>query len=360
MLSKISPTSSATIDAMRFPVVLLVVFSHCVLIRANTPATLELSADNLFLATELLFRSFGGFAVAWFALISGYFFFSRTDYGVSAYATALSKRVSTLLIPYILWNALFILAVWGKNELATLIGFAPGIQPVEQALLANSSWLELFMLPINHPLWYVRELIYLALLSPLIYVLVRYLGAWALVPWGVLYLFPGYLPVSVPLSGSIGFYFVLGVVLRRLSFDLFDLSRRLRWLGYIGSIWYVVLVLFLNDIRYYGWSHALALIGLLIGLFNLFAWLRQHAPHFFECCGRLAPATFFVYALHAMVIINLVRGSLYASPLGVQPWGPIVIFFATGVLTSLISWVAYRLCSRFCPRLTQVLCGGRA
>lgn len=360
MTKRVDPRWSEVVNAMRFPLVVLVVFSHCVLIRENSPAQLSLSGDNVFLMVELLFRSFGSVAVPWFALISGYFFISKHQMTLRDYGTSVSRRVRTLLIPYVLWNLLFIVAVWSKNTIASYVGFALGVQPIEVAQLKNNSLLELLLLPIDHPLWYVRELMYLTLLSPLVYLSVRYLRWGSVVLWCALYLFGSRLGVFVTLRTPIAFYFALGMYLRHSAVDVLALCHRLRYIGFVGAVVYVVFFVFYNDHQLGPYIRAAVIMGLIIALFNLFAWLRDRQSAFIGLALRLSSATFFVYALHAMLIINLVRGVLYLTPLGENGWGHTAIFFLTGILTTLISLGVYRLASAYLPKTTAILCGGRA
>lgn len=360
MKKRVDPLWSDVVSAMRFPLVVLVVFSHCVLIRENVPAEFVLSGDNVFLMVELLFRSFGSVAVPWFALISGYFFLSHNNFSVRDYRGAVLRRVRTLLIPYVLWNILFVIAIWSKNTIAGYVGFSAGVQPVEIAQLEHHSLLELIMLPINHPLWYIRELLYLTVLSPLVYLSVRYLGRGAVVLWALLHLFGMRWGVIYTLCSPIAFYFAIGMYLSYYSVDVLRLCHRLRWVGAVGMVCYFVLVVFYNDCRYVWLVRPFVIMSMLISLFNLYAWLRSRWAFGFDLSLRLSAATFFVYAVHAMIIINLIRGGLYTTPLGSNSWGHTAIFFLTGLLTTLVSLGIYYGFSRYLPRVTRVLCGGRS
>ncbi len=360
MSKQLDPRWSEVVNAMRFPLVVLVVFSHCVLIRDNIPAKLSLTGDNVFLIVELIFRSFGAVAVPWFALISGYFFISKRSFAVSDYRQAVTRRVHTLLVPYVVWNLLFIAAVWSKNVISEYVGFAPGVQPVEIAQLEHYSIFELLLLPLNHPLWYVRELMYLTVLSPIVYLSVRYLRWGAVGLWGVFYLFGSTLGLFGTLSSPIAFYFSLGMYLRYDAVDVLRLCYRLRWVGVAGTALYFVFVVFYNDLPYADYVRAGVIMSMIVSLFNLFACLRDRGSAIIRLAGNLSVATFFVYAVHAMVIINFVRGILYTTPLGNHGWGHTLIFFLTGLLTTLISLALYYLSTRYLPRTTRLLCGGRA
>lgn len=358
---RLDERSSSIITALRFPLTILVLLSHCVLVREYRPISLSFDGDSLFLAVDSLTRSFGSVVVSWFSLISGFFFFGTKGFGLGGYVRALSSRARSLLIPYLLWNLIYIGILWLKNDLSARVGFAPGVQPVEVALLRDSSLWQLIMMPLNHPLWYVRELIYLTLASPLIYLAVRYLRLGAVVFFGLAYvgLLPEGLAWLVPFSGEIAFYFVLGAYLRRAEIDPVALAARLRWVGLVGTLAYPILLWGHCDQPYFHWAFTLAKAGLLITVFNVASWLYARRSRLLACCTELSGAAFFVYAVHAIVMITLIRGLLYTTPLGSHGYGQIVILLLTGASVSLLSVLAYRISVRYMPRLAAVLCGGR-
>lgn len=362
MSIQIDRRSSEIINALRFPLTILVVCSHCVLTRNFKPIEFSLDGDNLFLAVDMITRSLGAIVVAWFALISGYFFFSRDQFVATDYTKALRSRGKSLLIPYILWNLIYIAVLWGKNYFSTLVGFAPGIQPQEQYILSNSSLLQMMLLPLNHPLWYVRELIYLTIASPIIYILIRYLrlGAVVLMAIPLLGLLPwGQAVISRSIGVSIWFYFVLGAYLRSASIDPVRLAHRLRWVGILGTIAHYVLLLFLSDRSYFHWSFQLSMLTIPILAFNVCAYLYDRGAKVVRYWTELSRTAFFVYSIHAIVVINLIRGFLYTTPLANNGYGHIAILLITAGSVSILSVLAYYIAVRIAPRITAILCGGR-
>lgn len=365
-MKRVDTATSEVLSAMRMPITLVVLFSHCVLIRANVPAECSLSSSNLFLMSELLFRSLGTPAVAYFALVSGYFFWSKPSFGWQDYRTSLQKRFWSLLIPYIIWNTLFALGLWGKNALATLVGFAPGIQEAEIAMLRDNSWLNLMLMPIDHPLWYIEELIYITVLSPIVWLTLRYLGRYALPVWIVLSLLDNFdlawAPrlVSSLFSDKIGLFFFIGAYLRYHDIELVALCRRLRWFGILGSGVYLVEMLFFNHIPLAQNLHMITTSAIVVLAINIHSHIRSNRVDLHQRLMHLGDASFFVYALHALVIINLIRGSLYLTPLADNGIGQILIFFITGVVTSVVCLAVYRFMIKVAPTPTRFICGGRA
>lgn len=104
---------SKTIDFLRFPLIVGVILIH------TSPASLVVNGtyqdaisvypvySTLYtLCSQILAR----LAVPIFFIISGFLFFYHTPvFDKSAYWSKLKKRARTLLVPYLLWNALVIL-----------------------------------------------------------------------------------------------------------------------------------------------------------------------------------------------------------------------------------------------------------
>ncbi len=353
----LSSRSSRLIDAVRFPLIIMVVFSHCVLLRINTPISLEhFTGAEFFHSSELFVRSLGAIAVAGFALISGYFFFLKEEFTIKYYTKAIFKRKNSLLYPYLLWNTIAILALWSKNLIAQKLGVAVGVNAVELAFLNNYSLIDLFLLPIDGPLWYIRELIVITLVSPLIGLILRYLKKWAILVFFAIYLMPFLIGIATPILS----FFCFGAYLAKEQIDIIALANRLRWFGRIGTLIFFIALELYCDSPYYFIIHAVTTVSLVVLIFNFIDKLERQGSKWIETFLRFTPAVFFIYALHSIILINLVRGLLYATPLASFAVGKILITLITGVSVLVGSYIAYLLMKKFVPKIVAVLCGGRA
>jgi len=116
-------------------------------------------------------------AVPSFLLISGYLLAGRSD-GPGWYRSVVSKRLKTLLVPFVLWSLLWVAYLFVRTVLLNAVGSQPlfdGLKP----WMEKSSYLGLD--PVAHPmlgpLWYVRTLLVLVAVSPiLMWMLAR--GKW--------------------------------------------------------------------------------------------------------------------------------------------------------------------------------------
>lgn len=143
-----TPSISKAISATRFPIILGPVMIHC-------QEEFETTPYRLFWGEMM-----GRIAVPLFFIISGYLFFQKFDGSFGAYKSKIKKRFSSLLIPYILWNLLAFFFYWS-------IGVA------HSSDFLSSFWVVNYHSghsPADGPLWFLRTLILLLPLSPLIYI----------------------------------------------------------------------------------------------------------------------------------------------------------------------------------------------
>lgn len=99
---------SQTIDWLRFPLIICVIFIHNATLPADFDVTTidwqSLSAGDLFIYMKILFSHvLTHIAVPIFFMISGFLFFLRTPkLTLNIYKNKIKKRLHTLLIPYLL------------------------------------------------------------------------------------------------------------------------------------------------------------------------------------------------------------------------------------------------------------------
>lgn len=186
-------------DWLRFPLMVLVMLIHVNLymepIRlgvVNLSSLTTMDACNLFRAS--ISHVLAHVAVPLFFFISGYLFFKRLqEWDWTEYATKLKRRVRTLLVPYLIWNTIAILVyVLIDKRMGSLsgvwdfIGQNGYLKLYWSAVSWNGARLNWFGLPAYMtgpflvPLWFLRDLMVMAVLSPLLWCLFRYLKGWGL------------------------------------------------------------------------------------------------------------------------------------------------------------------------------------
>ena len=154
---------SEAITWLRFPLIFLIIMLHCYSVQR-----LEGSHETHFKVLYTFYNWLGETGVPGFFFISGFLFFLSKK----TYSEKIKARVHTLLIPYILWN-LIMLALYG---IAYAIGYPQNINGRSLADFQFTDYLRLFwdrgsydngnFVPILCPLWYIRNLLIMSLLSP--------------------------------------------------------------------------------------------------------------------------------------------------------------------------------------------------
>lgn len=298
---------------------------------------------------QLLEEGLCTIAVPFFFIASGFFLAGRIG-ATGWYGDAVKKRVRTLLVPYFLWCVLF--SVWEIFIKWVSSGQVNWASVAEPKMVMSATGLYPFRWPGLPPLWYVRSLFVLVLLSPVIYKFQNFSR-------GVICLFMVYLIACpgpegdgfvhyqlrnglLPLAGV--FYFSLGMLLRRLEGSL-QLPWRVSFgagvagvLLIIGRAWAIS-----RGCQCGVYLGCLAIPCLLIAVRSIIPsckWPRI-----------LTTASFPIYLVHKFVYAGLF--SYGGNPTTISSCVAAIV----GVLLS--SWAIVVL-MRFCiPRFAAVAFGGR-
>ena len=145
------------IRELRFPMIVLVTYAHSYGNVADGFSLLASDWNTYEFLKLLISQILVKVAVPVFFIMSGYLFFVNIkEWNMQVYKAKILRRIKTLLIPYLVWNLLMALK------------------------LKTYSW-SFFWEPVNMPLWFLRDLMLVILLTPIIYYGVRKLGYWLLI-----------------------------------------------------------------------------------------------------------------------------------------------------------------------------------
>ena len=169
-------------------------------------------------------------AVPMFFVYSGYFFFKGKECGFRIWLGKMKIRMRTLLLPFFLWSvigSLFFMCIDKTQRNFSIL-----------EIFNNTFWMNAYtpssylpqwigyeipkVTPLNMPLWYVRDLLILMCLSPLVYVVLqrKLLGKFLLISLLVVFLF--FNTDKFPYIGIDSLlFFVSGAFLSYLSKDVF-------------------------------------------------------------------------------------------------------------------------------------------
>jgi Acyltransferase family. len=225
-------------------------------------------------------------------MISGYLFFYKSkDWNINVYWVKLKKRFFTLLVPYLLWNILFVLSEY------IIYGITGKDVSIITKTYSDMGWYNIFYCstlssgdiiytPVNTPLWFIRDLIIMVILSPIVYMLIKYLKIWSIYILGICFIF--YLWPHIPGFSITAFlFFTLGAYFSLSKLNFVEVFRKYKAIFYIIS-----LILLLTAIWYNGESTS-------IGCYAKKIYILFGAPAIiclfseFTISDRIKPSVFY-------------------------------------------------------------------
>lgn len=299
----------------------------------------------------------GGLALACvpsFFILSGYLFFRGVDRFTSElFRKKLRRRVSTLLVPYLLWNALcaFLFIVRVKLAGADGLGIVAADGAINLIRFLEGFWMipQVDGFPFASAFWFIRNLICFVVLSPLFYLIAR-----------SRMLTISVIAVSILIDKSCwgAEYFVVGACLALQQYDL----RRLRLSGWKLAVVVAVYLLSAMAIHeevctalYLSLRYVLVFSGFTTFMNAALRMTRVDSTRFGSI---MIGATFFIYAFH-QCFCRIVR-NLWLSIVGdgssVAALATYSLSFVTMVGVSVGVWLLMR---RFAPGLLAILTGNR-
>lgn len=238
---------SYTIDVLRFPLALMVIFIHMVpatvsLQEADFPA---LSGQGLLNIVYIAFsRVVPYVAVPTFFLISGFLFFINfREWSWDGYKKKMKSRLRSLVIPYFLWNT----AVLAFIIIGKILSKHASVGDIWNIILEKGGWhiyydshswgqnLQnwlgdnlYYAGPIDIPLWFLRDLIFVSACAPLIYWFVKKARI-----FGIALLFLAYVSkvwISVPgFTIAAVFFFSLGAYLAVNGLNIVTIVKKSKY-----------------------------------------------------------------------------------------------------------------------------------
>ncbi|MGE8241637.1 MAG: acyltransferase family protein [Sphingobacterium sp.] len=360
---------SKVIDFLRFPLIVGVVFIHTDFSDIVIAGVKQISFVNypifsriFFLFSKVIFES----CVPLFFFISGFLFFYKTaGFSREIYLQKLKNRIRSLLVPYIFWNLLIILflmlaqtflsgsLVSGRNKLITDYSLLDWLWSFWDTSHVNP--LTKKTLPINSPFWFIRDLMVVVLFSPLIYILIKKLRAYAVIMLGLLWIFNPffYLP---GLSIVSFFFFTAGAYFSIHKMNFVEvLMPMLRALAPLYILIVAMALYFVGT----GWWSYLYCAGVIVGLI-----LAITVSAYFIERGKwhlnpfLTNGSFFIYAYHRLPLVFVIKilfKWLHPRSDGVL----LLLYIACPAIVILLGLLIYSLLRQWLPRFTAVISGGR-
>jgi len=352
---------SHRLGVLRFPLIIGIVFIHnfgnSVAMADGKLGTVQHSGFADFIE-NLLSNGLARTAVPLFFLMSGYLFFYGFEWDTEHYLKKLRSRAKSLLLPFLFWNALMLVAMAIAQSIPALSTFFSGrfILPI-----AEYRWIDypaaLFGIgrpPISYQFWFIRDLMLLVVATPLIHQVNKRIPALALASLACLWL-SGIGLNFIPSTEAV-LFFCLGSYLGAQGKNLMGLDKY----GGKITVCYVVL-LFTTALAAQSDYHVyLYRTSIAVGVASMLYLTKSAAQH--ESLRNrlllLGTASFFVYAAHEPAL-TVMRKLAYKSMRPESAGLTLTLYFCIPLLLIAILLAIYFILQRLLPKFTSIIVGGR-
>ena len=353
----IHPDISRRITILRFPLIVAITLIHGGITMEISPLTQFVST----LGTDLMARV----AVPLFFVISGWLFFIKFDLTYSDYIKKIKSRFFSLCIPYVFWNFSFLVLIFALQSFPLTAKFLKNTDNF-QALVANYNFvdfLQAFGIPIGNPillpLWFIRDLIYLVIISPFIYILAKKFSYLSLLLLFLVVMFHPNLPfINIGLIGSMLFFYIGCLI----AVKRWDLTKIDDW-SHIILPTYLVTVITMATLRITNgliWGNSIQIFINCLGVITVWCLSKKILETSAEkMLINLAPFTFFVYASHEPTGM-LIRNILFKFVSPSKPIIALTYYFLIPTLAVSITWGIGWIVQRYLPKFFQMITGGRS
>lgn len=350
---------SNSIKILRFPLLLMIVLIHCNLINK-----IEKADGNFILAEKFIYfvsEALCSVAVPTYFLMSGFLFFGigfNGSFTFNNYIKKLKSRFYRLMIPYILWNFIGFL-LWTLYMKSPLKAYFPGLDiKINFYYFLSCFWsvsnLPGFFspagVPVDVPMWFIRDLIIMSVISPLIYFLLKHLKYWPLLIIASLFVL-GYWPHIVGFSIIAIFFFSFGAYC-----SIYHLGT-----NYINKIWilFAALCLMITETciypLYYQYIHSLSIIAGVMACIYVAVRLSQNGK-LVKKMDSLGNLGFFIFAFHMLfgAQTNTLIVRVFSPDTNIM-W--LLCYISSFLILITLSSLAYYFLQKISPTLLSLLTG---
>lgn len=210
-MNKFQNYQSEIFSQIRLPLIILVTYAHSYGGVTEGYSIHCSEWDSYEVLKIVMSQTLVKIAMPTFFVMSGYLFFANVEqFNKEIYSQKIRRRIKTLLIPYIIWNLLMAVKLKTFN-------------------------FSIFWEPANMPLWFLRDLMIVSLLSPIIYIGVRKLDYWIFVLLLSIYL-TGIWAIQPGLNPYALCFFTLGAYWSIKKINLIETCLKLEKAVYFLSV----------------------------------------------------------------------------------------------------------------------------
>lgn len=341
-------TESQIIRFLRLPLILLIVSIHSQIYFSGITDLFP-----IFCKIQFFFTQIARVAVPLFFFFSGYLYFNNIHlFNKKVYFEKCISRFKTLLIPYVIFNTLFIIYTIVFNRFS-IIGNAFNVVTILKSyLVVDNIPTPEELYPALYPLWFLRDLIILSIITPVIWFLSKKANFLFII---VIFIFCFFPITNIPYMNKLG--------LLCFSLGAFFSINQISFIKYPNKIPYVLItILFLatnilgvifNPSLYF--FHQIKIFISIIFVLNT---VNNLVLKDIKIPPKLTSSSFFVYLSHVPLVEYIRQFTLYVF----QPYSTVgftLSYLWITILTASICILIYLSLKKYFPHLTNTLTGNR-
>lgn len=353
--TQLTAKQSQDIDLVKALAIIMVLFIHANILDC-LPDVSEKSTLGIF--NQIVTRILVDNAVPIFFIISGYLFF----YKRGTYREKWKKRFKSLVVPYVFWCLVGFLIPFILQCVLGLESLFTGNELKKIADFESLDYLRMFWdlrdgAPILSTMWFLRDLIILIAMTPIIELFSRRLKYAFPIILTIVYLF---LPFGLPgISSTSLWWFGIGCWFALEGGNLFSILDKLK-IGYVGVVWGFAFVFAVFSYRYefgYECVHSLFMIIHFVGIYKLTTIVPMRVGKSLRLLMKIGAASFFIYAFHEpwMGYIMKLMFKMF-NPTGLSLY--IAPFFFVSLALS-YSYAVFVILHRIAPGFLNLITGSR-
>lgn len=272
------------------------------------------------------------------------------------------KRIRTLLIPYIIWNVIPILFNISFIIGGAIIHNKPTYELSDNIMLIFSlhNYWDInrdgnLIAPQNFPLWFLRDLIVQVIISPLLFVFIKYTKNMGVLLF-LLYYFFGFNFISVP---GINIYamtfFIFGAYFALERKNILEQLSRYSYYIYPVCIISLLIAVYTPESGILIWQYSFRLY-IITGVCSLFSFSGYLCSKYkMSLFNSLTHSTFFIYAAHLGLSITRFSDKIVWNFFNFIPF--FINYILVPFVAVLICVMAYSILHKLLPRFTLFICG---
>ena len=373
---------SQTINCLRFPLSVIVVFNHNFpwnmmdnILQVNW---LNLTGMDIHIVICTLISNVVGYVASpCFFIFSGFLFFKNVkELNLQIYLKKIKRRVTMLMVPYVLWNiipvvisAVFLFQRFDGSLLAYFNNlWEQGIFKVLWNYQDHGSYHNNifgypvpFCYPYNGNLWFLRDLIMLVFLSPVVYYFVKYTKLVGIVILGTCFFTQVWI-YTTGFSIDAFFFFGLGAYFSIHGKNMVTELRK----GTI--IWLILAVMLMFLSMYYASNYNIhysilrlfiitGVISTIIIASCIVKRIRTISDS--KIISFLSKTSFFIFVTHMVFLMNWSQQLANFIFKSNSALFLIVKYFTAPIICVCICVGLYYVASKTVPKILKILTGSR-